>query len=135
MEKRISIKKREVKEMKDLMKLGIASVLVMVADFSTKNAKRIIGKVEKEMKKEEIPLNKQLQARIQQIKETNSRNLIYNKYIPEVIKETLERDNMLISEQNAFHQACRKYSEDFAKGKIDELCRYVGEVRKVKGEQ
>lgn len=76
----------------------------------------------------------ELNARIHQIQENNSRNIVFNKLIPEVIKETLEKDNYLISESQAFHKAVQRFVEQKNNGEIDFLNRYVTKSAEVKGE-
>lgn len=69
----------------------------------------------------------------QMIMENNSRNLIFNKYIPEVIKDTLKRDNYLTTETSAFPEAVQRFMQDKKDGLIDELNRYVGQKKTIKG--
>ena len=79
-------------------------------------------------------LHHSLHARIHQIQENNAKNIVYNKLIPEVIKETLEKDNYLISESQAFHKAVQRFVEQKNNGEIDFLNRYVTKSAEVKGE-
>lgn len=62
----------------------------------------------------------------QRIMENNSKDLIYNKYIPEVIKDTLNRDNYLMTELDALKVAAQRFIQDKQNGLIDELNCYRG---------
>lgn len=110
-----------------------------------KNAKRIIFNLcerfvknyKREMSQSKLSderLREALNARIFQIQEKNSQVIIFNKLIPEIIKETLEKDNYLISESQAFHRAVQRFVDLKKAGKLDELNRFVTQNSKVKGE-
>lgn len=66
-------------------------------------------------------LHAELQDKIRHIREVNSQKIIMNQYVPEVIKQTLEKDNYLISPAQALPYAVQKFNNDIASGKIDAL--------------
>lgn len=66
-------------------------------------------------------LHAELKDRIRQIREVNSQKIIMNQYVPEIIKQTLEKDNYLISPAQALPYAVQKFNDGIASGKIDAL--------------
>jgi hypothetical protein len=72
-----------------------------------------------------------LNNRIEQIKEQNSKYLIRTKYIPKVIKDTLEIDGYLIGENAALNLAVNRFIIDKKQGKIDELNNLVEQKENV----
>lgn len=113
-----------------MMKKGLKRMIFNVCERFVKEYKKDLS----QSKLNDEKLHHSLHARIHQIQENNAKNIVYNKLIPEVIKETLEKENYLISESQAFQLALQRFVEHKNTGKLDELNRYVTKSSKVKGE-
>lgn len=74
---------------------------------------------------ENARLSSELKSRIDEIKKAN-KDYAMQKLIAWVVHQTLERDNILISDKNAEPEAIRLFEEAKKYGRIDELNRVVG---------
>lgn len=74
---------------------------------------------------ENARLSNELKSRINEIKKAN-KDYAMQKLIALVVHQTLERDNILISDKNAEPEAIRLFEEAKKYGRIDELNRVVG---------
>ena len=74
---------------------------------------------------ENARLSSELKSRINEIKKAN-KDYAMQKLIAWVVHQTLERDNILISDKNAEPEAIRLFEEAKKYGRIDELNRVVG---------
>ena len=74
---------------------------------------------------ENARLSNELKSRINEIKKAN-KDYAMQKLIAWVVHQTLERDNILISDKNAEPEAIRLFEEAKKYGRIDELNRVVG---------
>ena len=74
---------------------------------------------------ENARLSNELKSRINEIKKAN-KDYAMQKLIALVVHQTLERDNILISDKNAESEAIRLFEEAKKYGRIDELNRVVG---------
>lgn len=72
-------------------------------------------------------LNTELNNRILEIREKNSRKIIMEELVPVVIKDFLHKENFLITPAQALPYAIEIFKTKFIKGEIDTLYSYIGE--------
>lgn len=96
-------------------------------DFESNKNKFLKDIIEALINEEEenARLSSELKSRINEIKKAN-KDYAMQKLIAWVIHQTLERDNILISDKNAEPEAIRLFEEAKKYGRIDELNRVVG---------
>lgn len=80
-------------------------------------------------------LQAELKNKIRLIREINSKKIIMNQLVPQIIKETLEKDNYLISPKQALPYAVNRFNEMFFTGKIDSLYNYTVQTEKERKQQ
>lgn len=80
-------------------------------------------------------LQTELKNKIRSIREINSKKIIMNQLVPQIIKETLEKDNYLISPEQALPYAVNRFNEMFFAGKIDSLYNYTEQTEKERKQQ
>lgn len=99
--------------------------LLQIAKNAYKQALDVVGLMKSFNHNEDHILNIKLQRRIRQIREVNSQKIIMNTFVPEIIKNTLEEENYLISPVQALPYAVAKFNEELQAGRIDSLYRFV----------
>lgn len=72
----------------------------------------------------------ELKNKIRSIREINSQKIIMNQLVPAIIKETLDKDNYLISPEQALPYAVNRFNELYNSGKIDSLYNYTETAEK-----
>lgn len=75
----------------------------------------------------------ELKAKIRRIREINSQKIIMNQLVPAIIKETLDKDNYLITPEQALPVAVNRFNEMYNDGTIDALYNYTESQEKAKG--
>ena len=109
--------------------------LLQITKNAYSQALEVLGFVKQKEQMSDQKLNTELERRIRQIREVNSQKIIMNVYIPQIIKETLEKDNYLISQAQALPIAVAKFNQELQAGRIDSLFNFVvPEDESVKGE-
>lgn len=109
--------------------------LLQITKNAYSQALEVLGFVKQKEQMSDQKLNTELERRIRQIREVNSQKIIMNVYVPQIIKETLEKDNYLISQAQALPIAVAKFNQELQAGRIDSLFNFVvPEDESVKGE-
>lgn len=98
-------------------------------------ALEFLGFAEQKEQTNDQKLNAELERRIRQIREVNSQKIIMNLYVPQIIKDTLEKENYLISPAQALPIAVAKFNQELQAGRIDSLFNFVATADEtIKGE-
>lgn len=109
--------------------------LLQITKNAYSQALEVLGFVKQKEQMSDQKLNTELERRIRQIREVNSQKIIMNVYVPQIIKETLEKDNYLISQAQALPIVVAKFNQELQAGRIDSLFNFVvPEDESVKGE-
>lgn len=109
--------------------------LLQIAKNAHSQALEVLGFAEQKEQTDDQKLNTELERRIRQIREVNSQKIIMNLYVPQIIKETLEKDNYLISQAQALPIAVARFNQELQAGRIDSLFNFVVPAdESVKGE-
>lgn len=99
--------------------------LLQIAKNAYSQALEVLGFAEQEEQTDDQKLNAELERRIRQIREVNSQKIIMNLYVPQIIKDTLEKENYLISPAQALPIAVAKFNQELQAGRIDSLFNFV----------